>query len=123
MRWLAAHDHRRRVTAVPSQAPGVLATHGLTRADADRSVWAVYPDGRMPSGADAVNAVLLELGGGWRLAGRVGLVPPINWAERGVYALFARNRSALSRWFGVTPECDRPGVDCGGGESPTDRGR
>jgi predicted DCC family thiol-disulfide oxidoreductase YuxK len=43
--------------------------------------------------AAAVNRVLRELGGGWRLLGWLYLLPPIGWLEDRYYARVARRRA------------------------------
>ena len=51
------------------------------------------PGGRSFTGAAAVNRVLRELGGGWRLLGSVYLFAPAGWLEDRYYARVARRRS------------------------------
>lgn len=89
----------------------MLDAHGLTRAEVDRSAWAIEPGGRRLEGAAALNRVLEELGGGWRLLAAVYGLPPLAAAEEAIYRWVAANRERLA-WFGVTPECERPGVAC-----------
>jgi predicted DCC family thiol-disulfide oxidoreductase YuxK len=45
------------------------------------------------TGAAAVNRVLRELGGGWRVLGALYLVPPVGWLEDRYYARVARRRA------------------------------
>jgi len=98
-------DHAGRVLALPNQTPGLLELHGLTRADADRTVWTIEPEGTSLSGASAVNRVLGELRPPWpRVAGLYRL-RPLAWLERAGYGLVARNRSLLSRLWGDPPPC------------------
>ncbi|MBI2761921.1 MAG: DUF393 domain-containing protein [Chloroflexi bacterium] len=97
--------------ALPNQTPGLKERLGLSRADVDREVWAVAPDGALYAGASAVNAVLRELGGLWRILARVASLPVCSQIERQLYRWFARNRARFARW-GVTPACGRPGVTC-----------
>jgi predicted DCC family thiol-disulfide oxidoreductase YuxK len=54
---------------------------------------ATEPDGRRFVGAAAVNRVLRELGGAWRLLGSLYLVPSIGWLEDRYYARVARRRA------------------------------
>jgi predicted DCC family thiol-disulfide oxidoreductase YuxK len=54
---------------------------------------AIELDGRRFVGAAAVNRVLRELGGIWRLIGSLYLVPPIGWLEDRYYARVARRRA------------------------------
>jgi predicted DCC family thiol-disulfide oxidoreductase YuxK len=109
--WVRWHDSAGRVLVLPNQAPGVLAAHGLTRAAVDRSAWAVEPGGRRLEGAAALNRVLLELGGGWRLLALPYRLLPLAVLEEAAYRWFAANRQRFA-WLGVTPECERPGVAC-----------
>lgn len=51
------------------------------------------PAGRVFEGAAAVNRVLRELGGVWRLLGAVYLLPPAGWLEDRYYARVARRRA------------------------------
>lgn len=110
--WVARRDHDSRVRLVPSQRPGVLDGLGLTREAADREVWAVDAGGRPFSGAPAINRVLAELGGGWRLFAALASLPGIRVVEAAGYRWFARNRARFGRW-GVTPACARSDAGCG----------
>ncbi len=56
---------------------------------------ATEPGGAQFQGAAAVNRVLRELGGPWRVLGAMYLVPPIAWLEDRYYAHVARKRSWL----------------------------
>jgi predicted DCC family thiol-disulfide oxidoreductase YuxK len=86
-----------------------LARFGVTRSEADRSAWTIETGGARLEGAAALNRVLRELGGGWRL---LALPQPLlGAAEEAAYRLVARNRHRLAV-LGVTPECERPGVVC-----------
>jgi predicted DCC family thiol-disulfide oxidoreductase YuxK len=98
------------VVAVPNQARGALDRYGLSRAQADENAWVVTRGGRV-SGAEAVNAALRAIGGGWAALGRVLSLPPLAALERLGYRWFATRRSRFA-WLGVTPECDEPGADC-----------
>ena len=112
MRWVRAHDAAGRVLALPNQTPGLLERYRITREDADREVWAVDITGRTFGGAAAINRVLVELAGPWARLGAAYRLPPVRWAENLGYAWVARNRHRFTRW-GVTPECQEPGVSCG----------
>ena len=92
-RWVRRRDRAGRVLAVANQEPGVLGRYGLTRAEADRAAWTVDSDGRRREGAAAVNRVLDELGGGWRLLAALYRSKPIASLEDAFYDWFARNRS------------------------------
>lgn len=96
---------------VASQFPGVLARHGLSRAEADRAAWTIAPGGPRLEGAAAVVGALAELGGGWRLPARLYRVAPLARLADAGYRWFAGNRPRLA-WLGVTPECEEPGAPC-----------
>ena len=49
--------------------------------------------GRVFTGAAAVNRVLRELGGGWRLLGSLYLVPPLGWLEDRYYSRVSTRRA------------------------------
>jgi predicted DCC family thiol-disulfide oxidoreductase YuxK len=109
--WVRRHDSAGRILVLPNQAPGVLAAHGLTRAEADRSAWAIEPGGRRLEGAAALSRVLVELGGGWRVLALPYRLRLLGAAEEAAYRWVAANRGRFA-WLGVTPECARPGVAC-----------
>jgi predicted DCC family thiol-disulfide oxidoreductase YuxK len=73
-----------------------LAEHGLTLEQVTESVQLLGPDGLRASGARAV-AVLLATQPriGWRVLGRLMLVPPVSWAAEVIYRIIARNRHRL----------------------------
>ncbi|TMD18528.1 MAG: DUF393 domain-containing protein [Chloroflexi bacterium] len=78
-RWVQRHDPDRRIELVGlADAPALVATE---------------PGGRRFVGAAAVNRVLRELGGGWRLLGSLYLLPPIGGLEDRYYARVARRRA------------------------------
>jgi predicted DCC family thiol-disulfide oxidoreductase YuxK len=54
---------------------------------------AIEPEGRRFVGAAAVNRVLRELGGIWRVLGSLYMVPPAGWVEDRYYARVARRRA------------------------------
>ena len=97
--------------AVANQKPGVLERYGLTRAEADRAAWTIDREGRRLEGAAAINRVLRELGGGWRLLGAPYRARPVAALEEAVYRWFAHRRARFHR-FGVRPECDEPDSEC-----------
>ncbi len=98
--------------ALPNQTPGVLRRFGLTRAQVDRSAWVIDAAGRYDEGAAAVNRILAELGGFWSVLSRIYRLPAVRWIEDRAYAWIARNRGFLSSVWGMTPECQQPGVRC-----------
>jgi len=99
------------VLALPSQAPGLVAHYGVTRAQTDSELWAVDPSGASFSAAAAVNRVLTELGGWWFWIAQMYRLTPIRWLEDRSYRWVADHRSDL-RFWSTTPECDQPRVRC-----------
>ena len=89
--------------ALPNQAPGVLPPYGLTRAQVDAMVWAIGSDGVPIGGAAAVSRVLLEMGGGWRVLGRLSLAPGIRTLSDHLYGWVASRRQFLSRVWADAP--------------------
>jgi predicted DCC family thiol-disulfide oxidoreductase YuxK len=112
--WVRRHDVKGALDVVPNQGPGRLERVGVSRAEADRSVWLVEPDGRRREGAAAISGTLEMLGGPWRLLVLPYRARPLAKLAEVAYRWFARNRHRLAR-FGATPECDGPGDPCGAG--------
>ncbi|HUZ86893.1 MAG TPA: DCC1-like thiol-disulfide oxidoreductase family protein [Candidatus Baltobacterales bacterium] len=110
-RWVRRRDRAGRVLVIPNQSRGALARYGITRAEADRSAWAVDQKGRRHEGAAAVNVVLRELGGAAGALGRSLQLMPLAVVEGAAYRWLARHRSRFGA-LGVRPECDEPGSDC-----------
>jgi len=110
-RWVRRRDRAGRVLAVANQKPGVPERYGLTREEVDRAAWTVDAQGRKLQAAAAINRVLRELGGGWRVVATLYRPWPIAAIEEAVYRWFARNRGRFHR-FGATPECNEPGAGC-----------
>lgn len=100
--------------ALPNQTPGLIEQYGLTRAEVEREVWAIDPSGRQYPAVEAANRILKELNSPWPTLAALVSIPPIRWIEDRLYRWVAANRSALSRWWGAVPECERPGVECDG---------
>ncbi len=106
--WLARRDRRGRVTLAALQGDTArrLVPAALRAAAVDRDpgsvVWRT-PDGRLLLRSTAVLAAVAALGGRYRAAALLRLVPaPVRDA---LYAAVARRRR---RWFGVTRECLLP---------------
>jgi predicted DCC family thiol-disulfide oxidoreductase YuxK len=110
-RWVRRRDRAGRVLAVANQKPGALERYGVTRAQADRAAWTVDAEGHRLGGAAAINRVLHELGGVWRVAAAAYRFPPAAGVEEAFYRWFADRRSRFHR-LGVTPECEEPGAGC-----------
>lgn len=109
--WALARVPAGSIEAVPAQAPGVLARFGLSREQAAREVWAVDDTGRRFAGAAAVNRVLAEVGGPWRVLSRLYQAPGLRWVEDRTYHWVSTNRQHFA-FLGVTPACERDGVAC-----------
>jgi predicted DCC family thiol-disulfide oxidoreductase YuxK len=90
-------------SSVPWQQLGAdrLAAFGLTLEDVARAAWGVE-DGRTFGGHLAVAHALIAAGGGWRVVGRVLLVPPVRWLAAIVYRVVAAHRGRLP---GHSPAC------------------
>jgi len=99
------------VLVLPNQGRGVLERYGISRAEADRSAWVVARDGRRQEGAAAVNRVLQEIGGSWRVPAAAYRLEPIAALEEVLYRWIARHRSMFAR-LGVRPECDEAESEC-----------
>jgi predicted DCC family thiol-disulfide oxidoreductase YuxK len=94
-RWVERRDREHQVVVRPSQQPGLIEQVGLTLEEVGRAAWAVEPGGRKFEGAAAINRVLRELGGGWRLAASLYGVAPMRWLEDAYYKRVAGRR----RWY------------------------
>jgi predicted DCC family thiol-disulfide oxidoreductase YuxK len=92
-RWVEQHDREHRVVVRPSQESGVTDALGLTQEEVGRAAWAVEPGGRRFEGAAAINRLLRELGGAWRLAASLYAVAPLRSVEDAYYKRVARRRS------------------------------
>lgn len=111
IRWVRQQDRQGRITALPSQLPGVLERYGLTREAADREVWAFDGAGASWAGAEAIFRILDALGFPHSLLAAAGRFPPFKQLSGPAYRLFARYRHFFARW-GVPPECADPARGC-----------
>jgi predicted DCC family thiol-disulfide oxidoreductase YuxK len=89
-----------------------LTVLGLSRAQCERELQWVRPDGSVDGGAQAVAQLLLASGGLWAVLGALVRLPPGRWLAAGLYRLVADNRRRLP---GGTPACalppaERPGA-------------
>ena len=96
---------------LPNQQRGVLERYGISRVDADSSVWALTRDGRRWEGAAAINRVLHEIDRPWSALASLNRLAPMAAIEEIFYGWFSRNRAKFHR-FGVRPECDDADSDC-----------
>ena len=108
MRLVKTLDRNRRVTAVPSQKPGVCASAGLTVKECEASVWAAAPDGRRYRGAEAIN-VVLAVTLGTRLPLGLYKLPLVRRLQDLTYDWIAANRGKLS---GDEPYCSQHPNQC-----------
>lgn len=98
VRFLLKHDRvgRYRFAAMQSDAGrALLAMHGLDPDDPDSFL--LVDGARSWTDSDAIRRVLTGLGGVWRLAAVIAVVP--RFVRDPLYRLIARNRY---RWFGTT---------------------
>ena len=107
--FLLRHDHaqRYRFAAMQTQAGrALLAGHGLDPDDPASFLLIEYDRGTAPSvstDTDALRRVLAGLGGGWRLAHAIALLP--RRLRDAAYRRLARHRY---RWFGKHEACALP---------------
>jgi predicted DCC family thiol-disulfide oxidoreductase YuxK len=101
-------DTQQRVTAVPYQKPGVLASVGLTAEACMKAAWAVTPEGHHHRGAEAVN-LALAVALGTRLPYTLYRLPLIRSAQDRAYDWIAANRHRLP---GDEPHCSRHPGEC-----------
>ena len=97
VRFLLRRDRGRyRFASMQSESGrALLSAHGLD-AD-DPASFLLVEEGRAWTDTDAIRRVLSGLGGVWRIAGSMALVP--RFLRDPLYRLIARNRY---RWFGTT---------------------
>jgi predicted DCC family thiol-disulfide oxidoreductase YuxK len=96
---------RRRLPSVIDVVPWQhvdLEEIGLTVADVSTAAYWVTASGMTFRGHRAVGQALLRCGRGWRILGRLCLIPPTSWIAAGSYRLVARYRYKLP---GGTPAC------------------
>jgi predicted DCC family thiol-disulfide oxidoreductase YuxK len=97
-------DKASRVLVLPNQIPNLIGQYGLSRAQVDREVWAVAPDGTRWSGAAAINRTLQELDSAWAWVAAIYHLAFFRWIEDRAYRWVAEHRTWLSRWLGAPPE-------------------
>jgi predicted DCC family thiol-disulfide oxidoreductase YuxK len=107
--FLLRHDRAGRYRFAAMQTPAgraLLAAHGLDPDDPLSLLLVEYdaPGGeRASTDSDAVRRVLIGLGGGWRAAQAMAVVP--RFLRDPLYRWIARNRY---RWFGKHDACRLP---------------
>jgi predicted DCC family thiol-disulfide oxidoreductase YuxK len=103
IRFLAEHDHRRRLRFVTLQSRiGREMEYEAT--DTALSTVVVKKDGRSLTHSDAILHILKPMGGPWAILGGLGLVLPRGMRDA-IYRFIARNRY---RWFGKADLCSLP---------------
>lgn len=107
VRWLERHLGD-GLTALPYQHPGAPERLGLSRAQAEASVWTMDAAGDRVPGAAAINRLLGELGGAWGWLARLYGVPGLRWLEDVGYRWFSEHRHWFGRFFGP-PTCTAGG--------------
>jgi predicted DCC family thiol-disulfide oxidoreductase YuxK len=100
LQW--AQDHLRYQPHAVDLHTADLDGLGIRRADAERAVQWVEPDGSVVAGAQAVGRWWWRSGGMWRVPGVLCLVPPTSWVASLCYRAVARYRHRLP---GGTTEC------------------
>jgi predicted DCC family thiol-disulfide oxidoreductase YuxK len=109
VRFLLRHDRSQRYRFAAMQGDSgraLLATHGLDPDDPASFLLIEYDieaAPRMSTDTDAMRRVLVGLGGAWRLAALLGLLPRV--VRDPLYRAIARNRY---RWFGRHDACMLP---------------
>ena len=110
MRWLQRRDKTGRLAFEDIAAPGFdAARYGLTQEALMRVMHGVLPDGRIVRRLEALRLAYAAVGLGWLLA-PTGW-PLLRWPCNAGYALFARHRVRIGRWFGrecPEGECEAP---------------
>ena len=104
VRFVLRRDRRARYRFAPLQGSTARERVPATLDPQASQTVILEEGGRFRVRSDAALAILSGLGGAWRLAGLLRIVPrPLRDA---VYDLVARHRS---RWFGRRAECRVPG--------------
>jgi predicted DCC family thiol-disulfide oxidoreductase YuxK len=100
VRWLLARDSRRVLRVAPLQ--GRLAAQKLTALPADYHHWALalWDEDGIHYESDATLRAVVRLGGPWRFARWLLLIPRV--IRNGVYRWVARKRI---HWFGRVESC------------------
>lgn len=99
VRWLSRWNKKQRLAFEDIKGEGFdPAVHGKTLDELMGALHGVFPDGRLVTGAETFREAYKALGLGWVMAptGWPLLKPLADLA----YAVFARHRLKLGRWFG-----------------------
>lgn len=101
--WLQSQDRKGLFEIAPhqSKSENFLAGYNLDYAQCRKEIKLITSAGNILGGAEAVNFVL-EKYFPWSLIIRIiKRLPPLLFIEKMAYRLVAKNRSLLSKWFGV----------------------
>ena len=101
-------DRHHRIRLVPFQAPGALASAGLSHPEAEAAAWAITPGGKRYRGAAAVN-LALAVALGTRLPLVLYRLPGLRQLQDVAYAVVADHRHRLP---GVRPYCQEHPEAC-----------
>jgi predicted DCC family thiol-disulfide oxidoreductase YuxK len=111
VQWVIKHDHADGFRFAPQQsavAAAMLSRHAIDREAmlAGNSVYLVLGAGseheRVLTQSDVMVNILLRLGGGWRILGRLLRAVPLS-LRNAAYGWFARNRYRLTSQYEVCP--------------------
>lgn len=102
--WLIDHDPQQHLLFAPLQGTTFASINENTAVPHDLSTIVLWNKERLLTHSKAVLHILIELGGIWRLAARVGLIVPV-FLRDALYGLVARNRY---QWFGKQEQCRLP---------------
>ena len=101
VRWLFRHDRRRVLKFAPLQGDVAARTIGPLPNDIREWSIVLWDNEGVHYESDAALRAVAAVGGLWRLAGGLLLVPRV--IRDGVYRFVARNRI---RWFGRVASCE-----------------
>jgi len=101
--WLQSQDRKSLFEIAPHQSKSepFLSQYDLDYAQCREEIKLVSSDGNILGGAEALNFFLGKYFP-WSLIIRIiKRLPPLLYIEKIAYRLIAKNRSLLSKWFGV----------------------
>ena len=107
VRFVVARDPARQFRFVAAQSPLGTALYqhlGLDSVNYESNL--LIAEGKVSAKMEAFTGIMWRLGGGWRAASVLSLLP--GWAADHGYEAIARNRYRL---FGRHDQCIRPGSD------------
>lgn len=92
-------DARARLQPIPLQTPGVLEAQGIARADAEKALHVLTPEGQVVCAGWALWAIVRELPW-WRSLRLLWRVPGFALLANWGYYRVANNRDRLGRYLG-----------------------